>query len=190
MEDTTPTPTPTLSCRELFLTFSRAGMAFGGGPGIMAALEEELVSKRQVVTREDFLAKYALGRLLPCGTMSAVAVAYGYRFGGLLGTVAALTGLVLPPLGLMILLTMAYTVLQGGPVLSLLTATLLPAAVAFIALAALKLGREVFRPSLELLLATGAFVAILVFNLHPMLVILGSGLGGALALNRRGEASP
>ena len=36
--------------------------------------------------REDFLATYAIGRIVPSGTMTAMAVAYGYRFGGWLGS--------------------------------------------------------------------------------------------------------
>jgi chromate transport protein ChrA len=90
----------------------------------------------------------------------------------------------------MVLLTMAYSVLQGGPVLELLSAALLPAALAFIALAALKLGREVFRLSPEFVLAAGAFTAILFLDVHPMLILLGTGLLGALALGRQGGVGP
>jgi chromate transport protein ChrA len=40
---------------ELFLIFLKAGLAFGGGLGIIAVLEEELVTKRRLVSREEFL---------------------------------------------------------------------------------------------------------------------------------------
>jgi len=40
---------PGLSRVELFLIFLKAGLAFGGSLGILAVLEDELVSKRRVV---------------------------------------------------------------------------------------------------------------------------------------------
>jgi chromate transporter len=173
-----------LGCRDLFLIFLRGGMSFGGGPGIMAALERELVDRRRVVTRSDFLATYALGRIVPSGTMTAMAVAYGHRFAGWRGTLVALAGLVLPALTLTILLTVTCAALAGGPVLALLSATLLPAALAFIVVAALKFGKEVFRPSLDLVLALAAFAGALVFKLHPSVILVSAGLVGALAFSR------
>lgn len=110
----------TLSLRDLFVIFLRAGLAFGGGLGIMAALEEELVHKRGVVSRTDYLATYSLARFVPSGTMTAMAVAYGHRFGGWIGSAVAMAALVLPSTVLTILLTMAYGALRGGPTLELL----------------------------------------------------------------------
>jgi chromate transporter len=89
-------PTRPFTYGALFAVFFRAGLAFGGGLGILAVLEDELVVKRPVVSREDCLAIYGLGRLVPSGTMTALAVAYGHRFGGPLGTVVALVALALP----------------------------------------------------------------------------------------------
>jgi chromate transporter len=180
--------TPTLTYRDLFQVFLKAGLAFGGGPGIIATLEDELVGRRQVVTREEFLTKYALGRMIPAGTSAAMAVGFGYRFGGLLGTAVALGSLLMPGVVLTILLTAAFTTLQDNPFLGLLSATLLPAATAFILLAAVKLGEDVFRPSLDLVLAAAAFAGVLVFGLHPVLILLGGGLLGAIAF--RGEEKP
>src|SRR6059058_4676674 len=68
---------------ELFYIFLKTGLAFGGGLGILAVLEEELVDKRRAVTKEEFLTIYGMGRIVPSGTMTALAVAYGYKFAGM-----------------------------------------------------------------------------------------------------------
>ena len=104
-----------LSLRDLFVIFFKAGLAFGGGLGILAILEDELVTRRAAVTREDFLALYGIGRIVPSGTMTALAVAYGYRFGGYPGTVVALLGLTLPAFVLTVALTMAYAYFNPLP---------------------------------------------------------------------------
>jgi chromate transporter len=181
------TPPKGLSQGELFVAFFKAGLAFGGGLGIMAALEKELVVRKQVVTREDFLATYSLARLVPSGTMSAMAVAYGRRFGGWSGSAIALTAMVLPSAALTVLLTVAYQALAKSPALGLMSSTVLPASVAFIVLAALKFGKTVCKPSAELAIAVAAFGATVVFDLHPALILLGGALTGLLAWRYRGD---
>jgi len=44
-----------------------------------------------VVDRDEFPRLYALGRIVPSGTMTALAVTSGHGFGGFIGTLVALT---------------------------------------------------------------------------------------------------
>src|SRR3989442_14358706 len=71
---------------DLFSIFLRAGLAFGGGLGILAVLEQELVNKRRAVTTDEFLTIYGIGGIVPSGTMTALAVPYGYKVGRVVGT--------------------------------------------------------------------------------------------------------
>src|ERR1700730_7163356 len=169
---------------ELFLIFLRAGLAFGGGLGILAVLEDELVDKRRAVTKEEFLTIYGIGRIVPSGTMTALAIAYGYTFGGLSGTVIALTALTLPVFVLTIALTIAYHYLRNSRVFDLLPVTIMPAALALIVVAALKLGKDIFRPSRELVIACAAFALALFLRLNPALILLVGGALGAFVLQK------
>lgn len=169
---------------DLFSIFLRAGLAFGGGLGILAVLEQELVNKRRAVTTDEFLTIYGIGRIVPSGTMTALAVAYGYKFGGLRGTVIALAALSLPAFVLTIALTIAYHYLRSSRLFDLLPITIMPAALALIAVAALKLGKDVFRPSRELIVAGVAFALALFFRLNPALILLAGGVLGAFALQK------
>src|SRR5947209_4288576 len=169
---------------ELFLIFLKAGLAFGGGLGILAVLEDELVYKRRAVTKEEFQTIYGIGRIVPSGTMTALAVAYGYKFGGLWGTVIALAALSLPAFVLTIALTIAYHYLRSSRLFDLLPITIMPAALALIAVAALKLGKDVFRPSRELIVAGVAFALALFLRLNPALILVAGGVLGAFALQK------
>ncbi len=171
--------------RALFSVFLKAGLAFGGGLGILAVLEEELVNRRRAVERDEFLQLYALSRAVPAGTMTALAVAYGRRFAGPVGTLIALAGLVLPALVLIVPLAAAYEFLRHGELLALLPVTILPAALAFIVVAGLRLGRPVLRPSPELVLAGLAFVAAAFMGLNPLLCMVAGGAAGVVLFRRR-----
>jgi chromate transporter len=175
---------PDLSCLDLFVIFFKAGLAFGGGPGILAALERELVGNRKALTREDLLTIYSLGRLVPTGTMTAVGFAVGHQYRGWLGSVVAVVALVLPSTLVTLFLTVAYERLRDGPSLHLLSTTLLPAALAFILAAGFKFGKDIFRPCGEFVIAIAAFVAAAVMDWHPFLILLGGGLIGLLAGSR------
>jgi chromate transporter len=163
----------------LFWLFFKAGWAFGGGLGILAVLEDELVTRRKAMTRADFLAIYGLGRIVPSGTMTGVAVAFGYRFAGIPGTIAALVGMVLPAFTLTVLLTIGYDALRATRVFTLLPVTLVPAAVGLIIVSATRLGQDVFTPSRELALAAAAFVLALFFDANPAVVLVAGGVIGA-----------
>ncbi len=172
---------------QLFMIFVKAGCAFGGGLGILAVLEDELVTRRQALSKEEFLATYALGRVVPSGTMTALAVAYGFQFGGWFGTVLALTGLILPAFGLTIGLTIAYSFLKNSEFIQLLPVTVLPAALAFIVVAAIRLGKDVFRPSLDFVLAAAAFGGAFFFNFNPAILLVLGGVTGIFIFGRENK---
>jgi chromate transporter len=174
---------------ELFSIFLKAGLAFGGGLGILAVLEQELVSKRRAVSRDEFLTIYGIGRIVPSGTMTALAVAYGYKFCGMSGTIIALTALSLPVFVLTIALTIAYHYLRNSRLFDLLPLTIMPAALALIVVAALKLGKDVFRPSREFLIAGAAFALALFLRFNPALILLAGGALGAFVFQKDREES-
>lgn len=176
-----------VSYREIFWIFLKAGLAFGGGLGILAVMEDELVTRRKAISREDFLTYYGIGRIVPSGTMTALAVAYSYRLGGFWGTVIALTAMVIPAFVITVLLTLLYQYFKDTDLSSWLNVSVLPAALALILTAAIKLGKDVFRPSVEFLLAAAAFAAVFFFDWNPALVLVGGGLLGILAFRSSGE---
>lgn len=172
-----------IGLKDLFVIFLKAGLAFGGGLGILAVLEDELVTKRKALTREEFLTVYALGRIVPSGTMTALAAAFGTRFGGAPGSVVALGALILPAFTLSVIFSAAYVALAGTAFLDVVPLTILPAALAFIVTAALRLGRDISVPSIEALLAAAAFLGVFVFRLSPALLLLAGGIASAIMLS-------
>lgn len=176
---------PRLGLAQLFMTFFRAGWGFGGGLGVLALLEEELVTLRRLLTDQELMTLWSISRLIPSGTMTAVAVALGHRLNGLKGTVAALAGMILPGFVCVIVLTIAYGYLAHGFVLDYVDATLLPAALGIVVVSAVRLGRPIFRWSLDLGFAIASCALALIPDVSPALVILAGGVAGAFFLRGR-----
>jgi chromate transporter len=175
---------------QLFLVFFKAGCAFGGGLGILALLEEELVARRRIMTRSDLIALWSIGRIVPCGTMTAVTVAIGHRLGGLTGSVVALVAVIVPGFFTTVALAAAYAVLGHGAALGYVRVTLIPASLALILVSAIRLGGEIARPSRELALAAAALVAAVVFRINPTLLLIGEGVIGAVLFRGPAQRRP
>ena len=177
-------PDAAIGLRSLFVLFLKIGLSFGAGTGMSAVLQQELVARRRAIARGEFMALYGLARLVPSGSMTALAVAIGYRYQGLVGSIAVLVAMILPSFTLTVLLTIAYGLLAGSAALRVINLTLMPAALALVVVSSFRLGSEFFKPSIELLLVIGGGVGVLAFGLNPPLLLIAGGLIGALVIHR------
>ncbi len=82
---------------ELFLTFLKIGaFTFGGGYAMIALLENELVSKKNWITKDEFLDMTAIAESTP-GPVAVNAATYiGFRLSGFWGAAAATLAVCLP----------------------------------------------------------------------------------------------
>jgi chromate transporter len=95
-------PTPA----QLFLAFATiAGCGFGG---VLAWSRRVIVQQRGWLSPDEFNEQLALCQVLPGGNILNFAVMYGCRCAGVVGSLAAVLGLVGPPVGLMIVAGMLY----------------------------------------------------------------------------------
>ena len=134
------------------------------------------------------MAIYGLARLVPSGSMTALAVAIGYRYQGLPGTAVVLLSMIGPAFVLTTLLTVIYTILNNTPAFRILNLTLTPAALAVVIVSAYRLGGEYFKPSLELILVVAAAASVVFFGLNPSVVLVAGGIIGALAIRDESES--
>ena len=98
------------SARELFWAFT--SLALQGFGGVLPVAQRELVEKRGWLTREEFAETLSVGQVLPGPNIVNMALMIGDRYFGWRGAFAALTGILLAPLA--IVLTLATWALVGG----------------------------------------------------------------------------
>jgi chromate transporter len=85
-----------------------ATIAACGFGGVLAWARHVIVQKRGWLSPEEFNEQLALCQVLPGGNIMNFAVMYGCRCAGVLGSLAALLGLVGPPVILMIIAGTLY----------------------------------------------------------------------------------
>ncbi len=94
------------SASELFFTFNR--LALQGFGGVLAIAQRELVERQRWLSREQFVEMLALSQVLPGPNVVNLALMFGDRFFGLRGALAALGGMLVVPLVIVMALAAAY----------------------------------------------------------------------------------
>lgn len=100
---------------QLFLTFFKLGcFTFGGGWSIVAQLQRIYVEGKKCITEEELLDMTSVGRSLPGTMIGNVAMLFGHRFCGVVGGVACVLGIVLPPMIMLSVIALFYTAFRNN----------------------------------------------------------------------------
>jgi chromate transporter len=93
---------------DLFISFSL--LALQGFGGVLAIVQRELVEKKRWLTREEFLDDWAVAQILPGPNVVNLSLMIGDRYFGFAGALAALAGMLVFPL----VIVLALAALMGS----------------------------------------------------------------------------
>jgi chromate transporter len=92
--------------------FAKIGlMSFGGA--LSGWMHREIVMRRRWMEEEDFLSGLALGQIMPGANVANLSLYIGQRLRGGIGAAAALLGMLLPPMAIVLALGMLYERVAG-----------------------------------------------------------------------------
>jgi chromate transporter len=154
----------------LALAFLKIAMVSLGG-GMSAWSLRVIVEDRRWLTHDEFLAALTLCRLLPGPNQVNLAVYVGVRHRGLAGALAALAGLTVVPIAIVVVLGLLYFENHQIPALKAIMGGLVAAAAGMALSVAVKLAGEYRRDLAAAALAVAAFVAVAVLH-WPLLLVL------------------
>ena len=169
MSTTEPPIRPTLG--ELYRGFLQAG-ARGFG-GTLPWARRMIIEERRWLTEREFVDLFSLCNFLPGPNVSSMSVIIGARFHGLLGSAAALGGLLTVPLLSILTLAVLYARFGQLPGIDAALRGVGAAAGGLVLASGLRMATSLGRSPRVLLFLTAAFVAVAVFRWPPVLVGLG-----------------
>jgi chromate transporter len=94
------------SLRELFFAFNR--LSLQGFGGVLPVAQRELVERLRWLTKDEFVEMLAVSQVLPGPNVVNLALMFGDRRFGTRGAIAALGGMLLAPLLIVLALTALY----------------------------------------------------------------------------------
>jgi chromate transporter len=142
---------------ELFLGFAEMGLC--GFGGVASFARHVIVDRRKWLTEHDYAALLGMGQILPGGNIINMTVMLGDRFQGPLGAIAALSGLLVMPIVILLGLTLVYDSFSSNPDVKAATVGAGAAAAGLVLGVGLRMGLALRLRPLHLAFAAATFVA-------------------------------
>ena len=168
------------SIPELAIFFLRLGLtAFGGPAAHIAIMEDELVRRRQWLSRDKFLDLLGASNLIPGPSSSELAIHIGYLRAGWPGLLVAGSCFILPATIIVGVLAWFYVRFGALPAVSAVLYGVKPVVIAVILQALWGLGRTAVK-SAFLAMAGAASVLLAFLGVHPLLLLVMAGCAAGL----------
>ena len=159
---------------QLFLGMQQVALSSFGG-GLSAWSERIVVEERQWMNTEEFITGLTVARLFPGPNQINMAVYIGSRFHGLSGAIAALSGMLLLPFSLLLLLGLAYYDLHETMAVDRVLAGVITASAGMALSMGFKIAGAYSRDPVAMLLAGASFLAMSVFHVRLVPLVLVAG---------------
>lgn len=184
-ESSSSQESPNRRLASLAALFLKLGaITFGGPAAAVALIEDEVVRKRQWVTRQQFLDMMGLTNVIPGPNSTELAIYVGFTRARWVGLAVAGASFIMPAALITIAAAWAYTRFGTLPRAEAALAGVKPAVIAIIAIAIWRLARAAVRDVRLGALGTLAIVAFLL-KLNPLLILIVGGLIGTLVRQAR-----
>ncbi len=160
-------------------------ISFGGPTGQIAIMHRELVERKKWVEEKHFLHALNYCLMLPGPEAQQLATYLGWAMHGVRGGVCAGLLFILPSVFILWLLSLIYVWYGTIPWVAAAFYGLVPAIIAIVFNATLKLGTKTLRNPFDWMIALSAAGLIMLFSSIYPLVILGAGVLGWLIRGRK-----
>jgi chromate transporter len=170
-----------VSFRDALRVWARIGLlGFGGPAGQIALMHRELVERRRWIDETRFLHALNYCMLLPGPEAQQLATYVGWLMHGTRGGIAAGTLFVLPGSLLVLALSATYAAYHRLPAVEAIFYGLKAAVLAIVIEALIRIGKRALVSRPLIAIAALAFVAIAIFDVPFPLIVIASGITGAV----------
>lgn len=164
---------------EAFKTFFRIGLfTLGGGYAMIPLIEEEVVNKKQWVSREGMLDLIAIAQSCPGVFAINIAIFIGYRLRKTRGAVAAALGTALPSFLIILAIAIFFKQFEDNRVVAAIFRGIRPAVVALIAVPTFRLAQRAKLTWATCWIPVACALAIWALGVSPIYIIVIAGIAG------------
>lgn len=155
-------------------TFTLSAFTFGGGFVIVSLMKKKFVEELQWLEEDEMLDVTAIAQSAPGPIPVNASVILGYRIYGVIGSLVAVLGTILPPMIIISLISVFYEQFRTNRIIAIALQVMRAGVAAVILDVVINLAKNVCKTR-RLLYITEmiiAFIAVVFFNVSAMVVIL------------------
>lgn len=171
---------------KLFLSIFKIGtFTFGGGYAMIPLIEEEVVVNKGWISKEEFLDILVVSQSLPGALAVNTSVFLGYKIGGFIGAMVALLAVILPSFLIILIIAVFFMKFRDNYYVNAAFKGITAAVPMLVLIGAISLSKGLEKNIRTLITIIIGIIALAFFNIHPVLVIIISGLYGVIFLKKQ-----
>lgn len=172
----------------MFWSFFKIGaFTFGGGYAMIPLIQGEVVDNKKWITKEDFLDILVISQSFPGALAVNTSTFIGYKIGGGIGALMALLGTVLPSFIIILLIASFFMEFRNNYYVDLVFKGISAAVPMLVLIAVVSLSKSVKRNYMNVFIVVVTIILIRFLNVHPVIVIIMSGIYGYFYYRKRVE---
>lgn len=173
---------------QMFISFFKIGaFTFGGGYAMIPLIEEEMVSNKKWIEKDEFVDIVAIAQSFPGALAVNTSIFTGYKVQGILGAVAALLGTALPSFMIILLVASVFLKFRENYYVEQVFKGINGAVPVLVLVAIFSISKSIKRNYLNLAIIIAALILLQIFNVNPVVVIIFSGVFGVFYYREKVE---
>lgn len=166
---------------KLFISFLKIGaFSFGGGYAMLPLIQKEIIEVHNWLTLNEFIDILAVVEMTPGPVAINSATFLGYKVGGILGSVVATIGVVLPSIVVILIIAHFLSKFKKSPYVEWAFKGIRPVVLGLIISASLTVSKNAIVDIKTFLLGAVLFYLTSFKKMHPILTIIIAGIVGAI----------
>ncbi|WP_133016816.1 chromate transporter [Clostridium cuniculi] len=171
---------------ELFISIFKIGaFTFGGGYAMIPLIEEEVVNNKGWLSKEEFVDILIVAQSLPGALAVNTSIFLGYKISGILGAITALMAVILPSFFIILIIAIFFMQFRNNYYINAAFQGITAAVPMLVLVGAISLLKGLSKNLRTILTIIIALIALMFFNIHPVLVVVISGVYGAIFLREK-----
>ena len=165
-------------------TLYLSAFTFGGGYVIIPLMKKKFVDHYKWIEEEEMMDLTAIAQSSPGPIAVNASLLIGYRLAGVLGAMIAILGTVLPPLIILSLVSVAYTKVRDSLIVQNVLKGMQAGVAAVIVDVVISMISRTYKEKkvLPIMVMIAAFIATFIFRINVIIIILVSGIIGAVSM--------
>lgn len=166
---------------EAFSIFFKIGaFTIGGGYAMVPLIENEIVTKRNWIAKEDFVDLLAISQSAPGVLAVNISIFIGYRLRGICGSLVTALGTILPSFLIILAIVLFFHNFKENSVVERIFKGIRPAVVALIAAPTFSMAKSVGINRYNVWIPIVSALLIWQLGFSPIRIIIAAGIGGYL----------
>lgn len=164
---------------EAFSIFFKIGaFTIGGGYAMVPLIENEIVTKRSWISKEDFIDLLAISQSTPGILAVNISIFIGYKLRGISGSIVTALGTILPSFIIILAIALFFHSFQNNPIVERIFKGIRPAVVALIAAPTFSMAKSAKINRYTLWIPVVSALLIWLLGFSPIWIIIMAGVGG------------